>query len=409
MANCHQKNSKKLDDRIYNTEPVHFGALKDMGLQWFANGENVDYLAAAFVRVLPGESDALLEAASSVYALFLEAMKEVVEKNLWSDLRIPARAVPLLKYSIEKEMHLHLVGRFDFAGGVGALPFPKLLEFNADTCSLMPETAMIQEAHWEDEREELPGEPFNELLPNLVERFKHLLEDYPEKTGSLLLSSMGYKEDDLNIDLIAQAAELAGFEDIQIRNLDEVIFAPDDGVYVEFGEENYRKYDFWYKMIPWDFILFEEPELFDILDNLVQKEEVIILNPAFTMLMQNKGLLKTIYDLAPDNKYLLKAAYTPAAFPDLKFVKKPFFGRMGENIKMYDGNEKPVYETEGDYGTSPCIYQELTRLNFDMEGYRYQPSVFWANGPTAFCFRRQDDLVVDDDAEFIGHVVGLDG
>jgi glutathionylspermidine synthase len=74
---------------------------------------------------------------------------------------------------------------------------------------------------------------------------------------------------------------------------------------------------------------------------------------------------------------------------------------------MYDGDEKPVYETEGDYGTAPCVYQELTRLNFDYEGYRYQPSVFWTDGPSAFCFRRQDDLIVDDDAEFISHVVGL--
>ena len=58
------------------------------------------------------------------------------------------------------------------------LPFPKLLEFNADTCSLMPETAMIQEVFWEDEKEDLPGDPFNELLPSLVKRFEHILETH---------------------------------------------------------------------------------------------------------------------------------------------------------------------------------------------------------------------------------------
>jgi glutathionylspermidine synthase len=396
-----------VDNRIYETDPVRFGALKTMGLHWFANGENIDYLSAAFLRVLPGEADALQDATASVYPLFLEAVKKVADEDLWADLKIPARALPLLKYSIQRELHLHLVGRFDFAGGLEELPFPKLLEFNADTCSLMPETSMIQETHWNDEKENIPGDPFNELLPSLVKRFEHILDSYPDKSGSLLLSTMGYEEDELNVDVIAKAAELAGFEDIQIRNLDEVIFAKDDGIYVEFGEEDFRRYDFWYKMVPWDFILFEEPELFDILDNLIQQEKAIVLNPAVTMLMQNKGLLKVIYDLAPDNKYLLKAAFSPDAFPNNKYVKKPFIGRMGENITMYDGDEKPVYETEGDYGTAPCVYQELTRLNFDYEGYRYQPSVFWTDGPSAFCFRRQDDLIVDDDAEFISHVVGL--
>jgi glutathionylspermidine synthase len=287
------------------------------------------------------------------------------------------------------------------------LPFPKLLEFNADTCSLMPETAMIQEAYWEEVREFVPGNPFNELLPGLVTHFEKILNAYPDKTGSLLLSTMGYKEDKLNVELIAKAAEMAGFEDVTIRNLDEVIFAKDEGIFVEFGEEDYRRYDFWFKIVPWDFILFEEPDLFDILDNLIQNELAIVLNPAFTMLMQNKGLLKIIYDLDPDNNYLLKAAYSSNEFPNHKFVKKPFIGRMGENITMYDGSSQPIYETQGDYGTTPCIYQELTRLNFDYEGYRYQPSVFWTNGPSAFCFRRQDDLIVDDDAEFISHVVGL--
>ncbi|MFK7809101.1 MAG: glutathionylspermidine synthase family protein, partial [Saprospiraceae bacterium] len=309
-----------VDNRIYKTVPVHFGMLKEMGLQWFATGENVEYLSDAFLRVLPGEADALQEAAVSVYSLFEKAIQKVADENLWAELKIPEMAVPLLRYSIENEMHLHLVGRFDFAGGLDELPFPKLLEFNADTCSLMPETAMIQEAYWEDEKEELPGDPFNDLLPGLVERFESMLKTYPDKTGSLLLSTMGYEEDELNVELIARAAELAGFEDIQIIELEDVIFAKDDGVYVEFGEENFRRYDFWFKMIPWDFILFEEPELFEILDNLVQNEHTIILNPAFTMLMQNKGLLKIIYDLDPDSKYLLKSTFSPTSFSDNKFV-----------------------------------------------------------------------------------------
>ncbi|WP_363325437.1 glutathionylspermidine synthase family protein [Phaeodactylibacter sp.] len=42
----------------------------------------------------------------------------------------------------------------------------------------------------------------------------------------------------------------------------------------------------------------------------------------------------------------------------------------------------------------------------DSDGDRYQPSVYIAGGEAcALCFRRQDGLIVDDDAEFVGHYV----
>ena len=71
----------------------------------------------------------------------------------------------------------------------------------------------------------------------------------------------------------------------------------------------------------------------------------------------------------------------------------------------YDGEASPKYETEGDYGEYPSIYQEVAAFDIDREGHRYQPSIFWTGEPSALCFRRQDDLIIDDDAEFVGHVI----
>ena len=76
------------------------------------------------------------------------------------------------------------------------------------------------------------------------------------------------------------------------------------------------------------------------------------------------------------------------------------------NIAFYDGNGRPEYETEGDYGEYPPVYQELADFNEDSEEHRYQPSIYWTGMSSALCFRRQDDFVIDDDAEFVGHVVG---
>jgi len=123
------------------------------------------------------------------------------------------------------------------------------------------------------------------------------------------------------------------------------------------------------------------------------------------MLLQSKALLKFMYDLSPEHPFLLKASLNKEDFPDRKFVRKPINGRMGENISFHDGSDQPTYKTDGDYAASPPLYQELAPFNIDMEGHRYQPSVFWTGEASGLCFRRQDDLVIDDDAEFVGHVV----
>ena len=56
----------------------------------------------------------------------------------------------------------------------------------------------------------------------------------------------------------------------------------------------------------------------------------------------------------------------------------------------------------------PVIYQELASFSTDTEGYRYQASVFYTDHPCSLCFRRQDDLIIDDDAEFIAHTISED-
>jgi len=132
---------------------------------------------------------------------------------------------------------------------------------------------------------------------------------------------------------------------------------------------------------------------------------VVVMNPAYTALLQSKAILKYMYELEPDNPYLLKASFKEQDFPERKFVKKPIFGRMGENISMFDGGEKAFYKTKGDYGDYPRILQQLAVFNLDEDGCRYQPSIFWTGESSALCFRRQDDPVIDDDAEYVPHVI----
>lgn len=394
-----------VDSRLVKVDELPRDILEELGFEWFVDGENEGYLIDQFIRVNKDELKAFHDASSNVYRLAMKAAQYVSDNDLWDDVGIEGEdMIALTKWSLRHEQHLHLHGRFDFSGGMGSTPI-KLLEFNADTCSLMPETAYIQEAHWQREEARLSGQPHNPLVEDLTNKFLKILQKYPRKEATLLVTTLGHDEDWLNAEVIQSAAREAGFTEVVCANLEQITFSADEGIFLEDEDGDFHKFEFLYKFIPWDFIVFEEPELLTLLSSIIQNDLGVVMNPAWTMLLQSKGLLKFMYDLDPSNKYLLKTTFESRDFKNRKYVRKPVFGRMGENISFFDGGFKAKYKTEGDYGDFDPVYQELAPFDLDLEGHRYQPSIYYTDIPSALCFRRQDDLIIDDDAEFVGHVI----
>ncbi len=391
-----------MDSRLHPAQRLKRRRLQKDQLDWVVTGENADYLATDYLEITQAECTDLLEAAQRSHEQLLDAATYVAQRGLWKEVGIPKRAIPLLQHSLERERDNFLLGRFDFAGGLDGLPI-KLLEYNADTCSLLPETALLQNVL----TERAGHQPHNHLMEELEQRFRQLLAAHPDREPFLLVSSMGHPEDYSNVDTVARAARVAGFELVFNIDLEAVIFDPGEGVFVETEPDRFVRMDFWFKMIPWDFMLFEEPELWDTLESIIQKDLLVTLNPAWSMLLQSKGLLSVVADLYPNDALLLPASPNEQALlgKSYSYVRKPFFGRMGENVALYDASGSTLAQNEGEYGTQPMIYQEGAEFNTDGEEYRYQASVFFTNAPAAVAFRRQDDLLIDDDAEFIAHVV----
>ena len=348
--------------------------------------------------------DKFRAASTAMHRAAVEAARFIAENNKWDEAGIPQNARRVIEYSLQNEIGDFLVGRFDFSGGFDGVPI-KFLEYNADTCSLMPETATIQESHYLQEKKKLNGAPFNNLVGGLSRKLKMILQKNSDKEPYLLVSTLGYDEDRLNIEVIMQAARDAGFAEVKYAPLEEVIFSEEEGIFIDGGNGEYHRYDFWYKFIPWEFIAFEEPKLMDILSDIVINNAAVVMNPAFAMLLQCKSIMKYMSQLNPSDPLLLKTTFSSSDFPDGRYVKKPIFGRMGENISFYDGGASPAYETQGDYGNHSSVYQEIADFNIDSEDHRYQPSIFFTNFPCAMAIRRQDDLIIDDDAEFVGHTM----
>lgn len=376
----------------------------DLGWEYFISEEATDYLTKELVVVSEQERDAFYQAGNRLYDLFVQAGTHVVQHNLLDKIGIPRNLHELVRLSWEDDRHLHLFGRFDFAGGIAGLPI-KLLEFNADTPTSLPETAIIQWAQLK--ANDLPEEAqFNHVYDALIDNFKRLRTLNPEREPAVLFSTLrGAPEDDDNVSLLAQAATEAGFE-THFCYVDEVNFSASEGIFAPDGQGNYLRFDFWFKLIPWEYIAQDEPELCKILTTIVRNDLAVILNPAYTMLFQSKGILKYLWDLFPDEPTLLESTLEePVGRTNFPFVQKVFFGREGANVSIHDDIGLPVEVRGGEYEKQRSVYQALAQLAKDETGAYYQAGVFFAYESCGLGFRRSSQRIIDNGAQFVGHLV----
>lgn len=390
-----------VDDRLVEFPPYTKKEIKKLGrgLEWYVEEE---YLTGELLGVSRTELQTYRDACEELYTMLERAADHVVANRRWQEMGIPANATRIIEYSWENRYRFPLLyGRFDLAGIIDGKP-PKLIEFNADTATTLPETVDIQADQLQ--RAGLhQSQQFNRFYEQLQERLLYIRELHPEKAGEFLVTTLGHTEDNLNSFLIADAARKLGFH-TDMLELPEVVFSPEDGIFIERKGE-YLPFDFCFKLIPWEFIALEEPGLMDILTELTLKEKTIILNPAYAMLFQSKGILKVLWELYPNHPYLLETTNDPRDFRGLPYVEKVLFGREGENIQVFDETGRSRARNHGDFGHFPKIYQAYTQLPVDSDGDIYQAGVYYTGQASALSFRRRDGLIVDADSEFIGHYI----
>lgn len=377
---------------------------EELGWDYFISSEAADYLTSEMVIMNGSERDGFYSAGNRLYEMLTTTGEYILKNNLLHVLGIPSNLHELIRLTWDDDRHLHLFGRFDFAGGVDGLPI-KLLEFNADTPTSLPETAIIQWAQLK--ANELPEDAqFNFVYEALTDNFRRLRSLNPDREAAILFSTLrGAPEDNNNIALLSEAAREAGFE-TGFAYADEVIFSEVNGIFAPDASGTPLNYPFWFKLIPWEYIALDEPELCKILTRIVRNGQAIVLNPAYTMLFQSKGILKFLWDLYPGDPLLLEATLEePIGRGNFPFVQKVFLGREGSNVSIHDSEGVPVEVRLGEYGEQASVYQAVAQLARDAEGQYYQAGVFFAYESCGLGFRRSPNRIMDDGAQFVGHLV----
>jgi glutathionylspermidine synthase len=376
---------------------------QELGWDFFVSPDAGDYLSSELLLLREAEAETYYAAGIRLYELFCDAAEFVIAENAFEVLGIPANLIPLIVQSWEDSRHLHLMGRFDFAGGTGGLPI-RLIEFNADTPTSLPETAIIQwaslKANGLDEDRQ-----FNTLYDALTEQFRTLRQMNEDLEPRLLFSTLRHApEDEHNVSVLMEAAREAGFE-VEFAYVDGVTFSASEGIFSGNAESGWKQCPFWFKLIPWEYIAYDEPALAELLTEIVGRRLAVVMNPAYSLLFQTKGILKVLSDLHPEEPLLLKTSFRRPSNPGRGYVEKVFFGREGSNVIIYGPDGEPLSERGGEYGHYPSVFQDRATLASDPDGYYYQAGLFFAGEPAGLGFRRSRDLIMDDRSQFVGHYV----
>ena len=368
--------------RLHWTEIV-----EEQGLTYHTIDGKPYWNEAACYRLTAQEVDVLELAANELHRICIEAAGRVIEHDLWGRLGISAAAIPTIRASWERD-DFSLYGRFDLAYDPNVGP-PKLLEYNADTPTAILEASVVQWYWMKDQIK--TADQFNSIHERLIDAWKEF-----GKGGASRIHFSGVKENLEDAQTVLYLQDTCQQAGLANRNL----FVEDLGwdakrqVFVDLEEDEITTL---FKLYPWEWLWREA------FGQYLPMEKIRMIEPAWKMLLSNKGLLPVLWEMFPGHPNLLPAYFAeemPAGLS--RYVKKPILSREGANVTVVDQGAV-VAQTSGDYGAEGFVVQELFQLpNFS--GYRPIMGVWVVNHEACGLGIREDaELITGNASLFTPH------
>ncbi len=342
-----------MERKTCDERPEWRARVEARGLVWHTP-EQTYWHEGVYYQFGSDEIDKIERATNELHQLCIAAVQNVIDEKRYDQLRIPAAAIPLIEASWNAEPP-SIYGRFDLAYD-GVSP-PKLHE-------------------------------------RLVALWREMQPYFPKPgpDGHLVhFSSMDDIEDGMTAAYLSDTAAQAGLR-VKMLAIDDIGWNEGAGEFRDLDEE---KVSTFFKLYPWEWMV-SEPFTAHI-----PASKSIIIEPAWKMVLSNKGILPILWELNPDSPYLLPAYFDEPQ--DLfEWVKKPLLSREGANVTVHTMQDH--IEGTGDYGAEGFIFQELAPIP-SFEGRR--PVLgSWMIGQEAggMGVRESDGWVTDNTSRFVPHI-----
>lgn len=400
----------------------------------------------------PDEIERLKAAAEDIAHMYDKTMGYIADDTDRLKMWFPPNVAAAISTSWRQNPPT-LFGRID----VVMLPdgSVKLYEFNAQTPTSLPESAVAQWNWllWQQEQGNIPSDAgqFSDAFEFLVDQWRDsgLDPKVPVYIATLDVSdAFDGGEDICNAALMCDAARQAGFT-AEVINLNtditladsgphrgKFVFTPelDEAWFERASEEDQQRIlslvdtpiKVMFLLFPWEWILIDSDEggpapFAEPIMNMIESGEMIIIEPLYSVMKSSKLMLPLLCELFPNSPYLLDASFGDVTIP-MKlngYVKKPAFSREGANVEIRLPDGTLAADTPGGYGRDGLFilqeYCEMPKL-VDPSGATHYPvlGIWLVGGKAAGMSIRSvpgtnlhdnQAPVTDDAALFIPHYV----
>jgi glutathionylspermidine synthase len=340
-------------------------------------------------RFTADEIDTLEAAAAELHARCLDAVEHIVTRNRFAALAIPEAWRDRVARSWRAK-EVSLLGRFDFAfDGNGP---PKLLEYNADTPTALLEASVAQ-WRWLEQKIR-PGnadaDQFNSLHEKLIASWRAFAMTWSEGTRVHFTCAADSEEDCGNLDYLRDVATQGGVE-TQFIAIEDIGWDATAGVFVDNGNDGIRVLC---KLYPWEWLAAEAfgPHLLS--------SSLRVIEPAWKMLLSNKGLLPILWELFPGHPNLLPAFFEPGLVSG-DYVQKPLLSREGANVTIHRSSE--TIAAGGEYGGEGYIYQAYAPIPRFGDDYATIGAWIIGDEPAGIGLREDASPITRNTSRFVPH------
>ncbi|APU02393.1 hypothetical protein [Aeromonas phage SW69-9] len=347
------------------------------------------------------EQQELELAANTLHGMCIDTLRWFFEEasfaqrlRVWDMFNIPENARQMIIDSWDAD-EWGFYGRFDF---IMTKDGPKMLEYNADTPTILIESS-ISQWNWFTQNNFPNHYQFNEIHESLVNHWADM-KKLNGLNGCLNIVATSQVDDFATIAYIGETAAEAGIP-VNVFDISEIQMS-DAG---RFYDQQDRLMEYCFKLYPWEWMMEDEFGAY------AHKSGTRFIEPAWKMMLSNKALLVLLYARYPDCQWLVPAyeeddfdRLNLFTFENPKWVSKPLLSREGSNVHIFEYGGESEF-TDGNYAEEPRIVQQYIEWQ-EFDGC-YPMLGVWMVGDDAvgLGIREDDGRITGNNSRFIPHVV----
>jgi glutathionylspermidine synthase len=400
------------------------------GARWPATlADEFDLLAP--LNLKRSEADEILNAAGNlgrIYQRAAQLLRQFSDEALL-ELGVPNHLLRFVRCVIPGIADC-VVGRFDLVRTENGY---KLLEFNTDTPGLMVEAFSVGPEVCCDAGMGDPNPEGEQILTQALSDavragIAYVGEENCEGANVVVTSASHFIRDVAMAEYLCRllASLSARYAPIASLSIDA------EGLYDPEG----RRIDVLYRVFPLQFIgneifqprgITRDPKMGGMLQRLVERGRLAIINPPFSFLLESKALQAVIWNMADSELYFtaderkliaqhMLPTYLDPPADNSGYVVKPIYGSEGDSVTVMASDGRVISQSERTtFSDEPMVYQQHVAVpalelmtEFGPRKLHLITSCFLISGtPTGICVRA-GEKITDASAWVLPICVGAD-